>query len=61
MEGKIMALHLSQERWGRAWLHLVAALRSGHWRWHLAGMEREMRSTGLMADAIPARRKAPAK
>ena len=37
-----MALYLIQERWGRVCLHLVAALRAGHWRWHLAGMGREM-------------------
>jgi hypothetical protein len=44
MEGKIMALYLSQERWGRVCLHLVAALRAGHWRWHLAGIGREIES-----------------
>jgi len=56
-----MGLHLIQKNWGRVCLHVVAALRSGHWRWHLAGIEREMRSTCQIADAIPARRKAPAK
>ena len=42
MKGKTMALYLSQERWGRVCLHFVAALRAGHWSWHLAGIEREM-------------------
>jgi hypothetical protein len=42
MEGKTMALYFSQERWGRVWLHLVAALRAGHWGWHLAGIGREI-------------------
>jgi hypothetical protein len=42
MEGKTMALYLSQERWGRVCLHFVAALRAGHWRWHLAGIGREI-------------------
>jgi hypothetical protein len=37
-----MALYLSQERWGRVCLHLAAAMRAGHWRWHLAGIEREI-------------------
>jgi hypothetical protein len=39
-----MALSLSQERWGRVCLHFVAALRAGHWRWHLAGIGREIDS-----------------
>jgi len=42
MEGKTMALYLIQERWGRVCLHLAAALRAGHWRWHLAGIGREI-------------------
>jgi hypothetical protein len=42
MEGKTMALYLIQARWGRVCLHLVAALRAGHWLWHLAGIGREM-------------------
>jgi hypothetical protein len=42
MEGKIMALYLSQEPWGRMCLHFVAALRAGHWRWHLVGIGREI-------------------
>ena len=37
-----MALYLSQERWGRVCLHVVAALRAGRWGWHLAGIGREM-------------------
>ena len=36
-----MTLYLSQSGWGRSWLHLVAALQAGHWRWHLAGIRRE--------------------
>jgi hypothetical protein len=36
MKGETMALYLSQERWGRVCLHVVAALRAGHWRWHLS-------------------------
>jgi hypothetical protein len=40
-----MALYLIQERWGRVCLHFAAALRAGHWRWHLAGIEREI--TGI--------------
>jgi len=42
MEGKTMKLYLSQTRWGRACLHMMAALHAGHWRWHLAGIGREM-------------------
>ena len=37
-----MTLYLSQTRRGRACLHLVVALRASHWRWHLAGIGREM-------------------
>ena len=37
-----MVLYLSQERWGRVCLHLVAALRASHWGWHLAGIGREI-------------------
>jgi hypothetical protein len=37
-----MKLYLSQERWGRVCLHVVAALRAGHWGWHLAGIGREI-------------------
>ena len=37
-----MALYLSQERWGRVCLHFLAALRAGHWRWHFAGIGREI-------------------
>jgi hypothetical protein len=42
MKGETMTLYLSQERWGRACLHFAAALRAGHWRWHLAGIGREI-------------------
>ena len=38
-----MTFHLIQERWGRVCLHFVAALRAGDWRWHLAGIGREIR------------------
>ena len=38
-----MALYLMQERWGRVCLHFGAALRAGHWSWHLAGIRREIR------------------
>jgi hypothetical protein len=37
-----MTRYLSQTRWGRVCLHLVTALRAGHWRWHFAGIGREM-------------------
>jgi hypothetical protein len=36
-----MARYLSQRCWGRSCLHLAAALRKGHWHWHLAGIRRE--------------------
>jgi len=39
---RTMALHLSQEPLGRVCLHFVAALRAGHWGWHLAGIGREI-------------------
>jgi hypothetical protein len=38
-------LYLSQRCWGRSCLHLAAALRVGHWRWHLAGIRREIHFT----------------
>jgi len=41
IEEEVMARYLIQEWWGRVCLHLVAALRAGHWRWHLAGIGRE--------------------
>ena len=37
-----MKLYLSNKSWGRSCLHLAAALRGGHWRWHLAGIRREI-------------------
>ena len=37
-----MALYLIQEHWGRICLHFGAALRAGHWGWHLAGITREI-------------------
>jgi hypothetical protein len=61
MKDEIMALYLSQQRWGRVYLHLAAALRAGHWRWHLSGIEREMQWHYLIPSAIPVRRNAPAK
>ena len=39
-----MTLYLSEESWGRVCLHLVAALRAGHWAWHFAGIGREIES-----------------
>lgn len=44
MEVNIMTLYLSQKCWGRVCLHLIAALRAGHWGWHLAGIGREIGS-----------------
>jgi hypothetical protein len=41
-QGQALALSLSEERWGRVFLHFVAALRAGHWSWHFAGIGREM-------------------
>jgi hypothetical protein len=38
-----MSSYLSEEHWGRVCLHFVAALRGGHWSWHLAGIRRELR------------------
>ncbi|MBE0544387.1 MAG: hypothetical protein IH623_23850 [Verrucomicrobia bacterium] len=40
-----MKLYLSQRCWGRSCLHLAAAMRAGHWRWHLAGIGREIHFT----------------
>jgi len=37
-----MSHYLSQRCWGRSCLHLAAALRAGHWRWHLGGIGREI-------------------
>ena len=42
IEDKTMTLYLSQKRWGRVGLHFVAAVRGGHWGWHLAGIRREI-------------------
>ena len=39
-----MSLYLSHERWGRVCLHVVSAMRAGHWGWHLAGIGREIES-----------------
>jgi hypothetical protein len=36
------ALESNQECWGRVRLHLAAAMRAGHWGWHLAGIGREI-------------------
>jgi len=38
-----MTYYLSQKCWGRSCLHVMAAMRAGHWRWHLAGIRREVR------------------
>lgn len=37
-----MNLYLSQRSWGRSYLHLAAAMRAGHWHWHLADIGREL-------------------
>jgi hypothetical protein len=42
-----MSLNLSQKCWGRSCLHLAAAMRAGHWRWHFAGIGREMHFTRM--------------
>ncbi|SPE61823.1 hypothetical protein SBV1_770021 [Verrucomicrobia bacterium] len=39
-----------QTRSGRALLHLAAALRAGHWSWHVAGISREV-GQARMSDA----------
>ena len=52
MENKIMTLYLSQKRWGRMCLHLMAALRAGHWGWHLAGIRREVKSIWLQPQMV---------
>jgi hypothetical protein len=52
-----MSLYLSQKCWGRSCLHLVSAMRAGHWRWHFAGIGREMHFT-LMTLNEPATRAA---
>jgi hypothetical protein len=39
---KKIALRLSESRLGRAALHVCSAARRGHWRFHLAGVCREM-------------------
>jgi hypothetical protein len=44
-EVKNMSRYLSQRCWGRSYLHLAAAMRGGHWHWHLAGIRREMHFT----------------
>ena len=49
-----MALYLIQERWGRVCLHFAAALRAGHWRWHLAGIGREIECIRPHASRAPA-------
>ena len=41
-EVKNMSLYLSQRCWGRSCLHLAAAMRAGHWRWHFTGIGREI-------------------
>jgi hypothetical protein len=42
-----MSLYLSQKCWGRSCLHLAAAMRAGHWRWHFAGIGREIHFTRM--------------
>jgi hypothetical protein len=45
MEVKNMSRFLSQRCWGRSCLHLAAAMRAGHLRWHFAGIGREVHFT----------------
>jgi hypothetical protein len=49
-----MALYFIQTRSGRALLHLAAALRAGHWSWHVAGIIRELGQSRIRG-AQPAR------
>jgi hypothetical protein len=42
--------------WGRALLHLAAALRAGHLNWHLAGIIRELSIPAVIYHAPPTRR-----
>jgi hypothetical protein len=42
-----MSTYLSQKCWGRSCLHLAAAMRAGHWRWHCAGIGREIHFTRM--------------
>ena len=44
-EVKNMSLYLSERYWGRSCLHLAAAIRAGHWRWHRGGLGREVHFT----------------
>jgi hypothetical protein len=44
-KAKNMSFYLSQRCWGRSCLHLAAALRASHWRWHFAGIGREIHFT----------------
>lgn len=46
-----MILYLSQKCWGHSCLHLAAALHSGHWRWHFAGIKREIHFTRTLPRA----------
>ena len=43
-----MSLYLSQRCWGRSCLHLAAAMRTGHWRWHFSGVRREIYFTKML-------------
>jgi hypothetical protein len=51
-----MAAYMVQFWWGRALLHLAAALRAGHWSWHLAGIIRELRIPAAIYHVPPIRR-----
>lgn len=42
-----MTVYLVQTRWGRAFLHLILALRAGHWSWHAAGIIRGLGQAGV--------------
>jgi hypothetical protein len=49
-----MSLYLSQNGWGRSCLHLAAAMRAGHWRWHFAGIGREIHFTKPLTRKVTA-------
>lgn len=41
-----MSLYLSRFHLGRMLLHALCAVRRGHWKWHLAGIQREIMNEG---------------
>ena len=54
-----MTLYLCERCWGRSCLHLAAALRGGHWRWHLTGIRREIHFKKPMPQFVALLPKAP--